>query len=372
MDGMFIGRLKSKRRFIFLSVLGLSLFGLLAIYSASCIHAYQLYNDAAFFLKRQILFLGISIFIFFLTLLLDVNILNKFNKEFLIFNIFLLVIVLLIGKKVGGARRWLQIGFFNFQPSELLKISFLLYCADYFVRKDVLLKNFRDGLLPLLLVVGFISSLIILEPDLGAVIFWLIWIFLMLFIVKTKTKHLLFILFCSVLAAVILIKTNPYRFMRIISYLNPWQDPQGSGFQIIQSQIAIGGGGIFGVGLGAGRQKLLFLPAAHTDFIFSIIAEEFGFIGSLSLLIMYFLIFIKMLNISQNIKYDFSRYICLGIAIIFGLEIVINIGVSCGLFPTKGMALPFVSYGGTNLSIHYVLLGIFFNMTKELKNPLYT
>ena len=367
---MILDKLKRERRQVFLFILALSFLGLLIIYSASCIHAWKAYGDAAYFFKKQFLFLLISVLIFFSILFVDINILRKFNKEFLIFTIFLLVVVLFIGRKAGGARRWIQFGFFNFQPSELLKIAFPLYMADYFVRKRALIKDFKQGILPLFLVCGITFALIVLEPDLGTVIFWLVWMFLMLFVVRARSKHLLLILLLGLLASIILIKTHPYRFARFVSYLNPWQDSRGSGFQIIQSQIAFGEGGLFGVGLGAGRQKLLFLPAAHTDFVFSIIAEEFGFLGSLGVLSVYFIIFVKMMRISQGIDDVFFKHICCGIALVFGLEAVINVGVSCGLLPTKGMVLPFISYGGTNLLMHYILLGIFFNVTRRYESTL--
>ena len=357
--------LNKERRFIFLSVFGLSLFGLLVVYSASCIYALKIHQDQSYFFKRQASFLLISLVVFFFTLTVNIDILRKYNKEFLLFTVFLLILVLIVGRRAGGAKRWLTIANFNFQPSELLKISFILYASDYFVRKADRLRYFKEGLLPLILVAGFIFSLIILEPDLGTVIFWLIWIFLMFFIVKVRKRHLILLILAGICLSFILIKTHPYRFMRLVAYFNPWADPRGSGFQLIQSQIAIGEGGFFGLGLGAGKQKLLFLPAAHTDFIFSIIAEEFGFLGSLSILTVYFLIFVRMMKASLLISNRFYRYICLSISFIFSLEVIINIGVSCGLFPTKGMTLPFISYGGTSLLIHYVLLGIFFNVTRR-------
>ncbi|MFH1767894.1 MAG: putative lipid II flippase FtsW [Candidatus Omnitrophota bacterium] len=358
-------RINLERQFVFISVVALSLFGLLLIYSASCIYALRTYNNSAYFFSRQVVYLVISLVAFFLALLLDIGTIRRFNKEFLFFTVFLLVLVLVIGKKAGGARRWLSLGVVSFQPSEILKIAFPLYVADFFVRKGGTIRLLREGLLPLLFIWGVFSVLIVLEPDLGTVVFWLIWIFFMLFIARAKARHLGAILLVGLLFSFILVKTHPYRFARLVSYLDPWQDPRGSGFQIIQSQIAFGEGGLWGTGLGSGRQKLLFLPAAHTDFVFSIIAEEFGFFGSLAVLSVYFLIVIKALEISMRLKDNFARYVCLGISFLFGLEVIINVGVSCGLMPTKGMALPFISYGGTNLFVHYVLLGIFFNLTRQ-------
>jgi cell division protein FtsW len=175
----------------------------------------------------------------------------------------------------------------------------------------------------------------------------------------------------GIIASFFLVKFYPYRARRITAYLNPFSDPRGSGFQLIQSQIAYGAGGISGVGFGEGRQKLFFLPAAHTDFIYSIVAEEFGLLGSLGLLALLFLIFHKMFIIAKETKDDFRMAILWGIIFIFFLEVVINIGVSCGLFPTKGLPLPFMSYGGSNLVVHFILLGLFFNASRrEVQKPI--
>ncbi len=363
-----ISKFNRERRFIFLSIIGLSLFGLLMIYSASCVYAWNLYHDSAYFLKRQFVFLCISIFVFFVTLSVDVEYIRKYSREIMLSNIILLLLVLLVGKSAGGARRWFQLGPVSFQVSELLKISFLLYTADYFVRKRGAIKHFKEGVLPILLVEGLVFILVILETDFGTVIFWLMWTLIMFFIGKVRAKHILLLILCGLASSLVLVKANPYRFRRIMTFVNPWADPKGSGFQIVQSQIAFGEGGITGTGLGEGKQKLLFLPAAHTDFIFSIIAEEFGIIGSISVFSFYFIIFLTMLRISQNIKSDFPRYFCIGLSVMLELEVMINVGVSCGFFPTKGMVLPFVSYGGTNILIHYILLGLFFNVNRTYED----
>jgi len=363
-----IGKFNKQRRFIFFSIFGLSLFGVLMVYSASCVYAWNLHNDPAYFVKRQFLFLCISAAVFLVILSVNVEPLTKYGKEFMVVNMIMLLLVLFIGKRIGGARRWFQLGPINFQPSELLKISFLLYTAGYIERKKNIMKYFKDGPLPILLMAALTFILVILEPDFGTVVFWLIWIFLMFFIGKVKPKHIFLLILCGALASLVLVKTNPYRFRRIMTFINPWSDPKGDGFQIVQSQIAFGEGAIRGTGLGEGKQKFLFLPAAHTDFIFSIVAEEFGVVGSISVLLLYFAVFITMLRISWRIKDDFSRFFCAGASIMLGLEVVINVGVSCGFLPTKGMALPFVSYGGTSLLVHYILLGIFFNITRTYED----
>ena len=354
-----------ERRFIFFIVLCITLFGLLMVYESSSIYAYRTSSDPSYFFKRQFVFFLIGLGAFFLTLFADLELLRKRSKEILLFTILLLAVVLLVSKRVGGARRWLQVLGFNFQPSELLKISFLLYCADYVGRKGILLRDFRVGLLPLLIVLASVFSLLVVQPDLGTALFWVSWTLLFLFLHRAKGWHIGVLIGLGVVLTFFLIKLYPYRFRRIIGYINPFADPKGAGFQLIQSQIAYGQGGLLGVGLVGSLQKLFFLPAAHTDFIFSIVAEEFGLWGSLGLLALYFFLFHKMLTVATNTKDYFRKSVLLGIVFIFFLEVAINVGVSCGLFPTKGLSLPFISYGGSNLVVHYILVGLFFNASKD-------
>jgi len=358
------GDLKSERKFLFIAFLALTLFGILMIYESSSLYAFKAKADAAYFFKKQSLSFLIGIFFFSLTLLIDLEFLKRHSKEFLLGTLFFLIVVIFFGKRAGGARRWLQMGPISFQPSELLKITFLLYCADYCCRKKGLIRNVRLGLIPLGFILFLICFLLILQPDLGTAIFWVLWTILFLFLIGARRKHLLFVILTGTVIGIFLIKLYPYRLSRIVAYLNPFGDPKGSGFQLIQSQIAYGVGGIWGVGLGEGLQKLFFLPAAHTDFIFSIIAEEFGLWGTLGLIFIFFVIFRKMFAIARFSQDGFRRGLLWGIVFIFFLEIVINIGVSCGLLPTKGLPLPFLSYGGSNLVAHYILLGLFFNASR--------
>ncbi|MCQ9205221.1 MAG: putative lipid II flippase FtsW [Omnitrophica bacterium] len=357
--------LKDERRFIFSLILGITLLGLLMVYESSSIYAFKTTTDAAYFFKRQALFFILGILSFCLTLLLDLELLRRYSKEFLLFTLFFLVVVVLLGKNIGGARRWLSLGNFNLQPSEILKISFLVYCADYCSRRKNLIRSVKAGLMPLGLVLGLVCVLLLLQPDLGAAVFWVVWLLIFLFVFKAKNKHLIFIIFSGLAAMILLIFQRPYRLRRVVSYLNPFSDPQGAGFQLVQSQIAYGLGGIWGVGLGEGRQKLFFLPAAHTDFVFSIIAEELGLLGSLGVIFAFFLVFHKMFVIALVSDNGFKKGILWGVVFIFFLEVLMNIGVSCGVFPTKGLPLPFMSYGGSNLIVHYILLGLFFNASRE-------
>lgn len=362
--------IKKERRFIFLIVFIITLIGLLMVYESSSIYSFKATSDAAYFFKRQSTFFLIGLFLFFLTLFVDLELLRRWNKELLLLTILCLVVVVLLERRAGGAKRWLYLAGFNIQPSEILKISFLIYCADYFRRKKGFIKSIKKGLLPLGVILGSICLLLLLQPDLGMAVFWVIWSIFLLFIFKARTKHLVCIVILGLVASFFLVKAYPYRLKRIASYINPSSDPQGAGFQLRQSKIAYGEGGLWGVGLGESRQKLFFLPASHTDFVFSIVAEEFGLWGSLGLLCLFFLLFHKMFRIARDADDDFRLGILWGIILIFFLEITINIGVSCGLLPTKGLSLPFMSYGGSNLIVHYVLLGLFFNASRKLKTEL--
>jgi cell division protein FtsW len=361
--------LKNQRWFIFIAFLSLSFFGLLMIYESSSVHAFKSAPgaDAAYFFKRQFIFFLIALVFFSFTLILNLDFLQRHSKKILLVTLLSLGLVVILGKEAGGAKRWFSLVGFNIQPSEVLKISFLIYCADYFRRKKNLIKDFKSGLFPLGIVLGTMCALLVLQPDLGGAIFWIIWSFLILFILGADKKHLALIILLGGIISFVLIKASPYRLERIISYLNPFQDPRGSGFQLIQSQIAYGVGGILGVGLGEGIQKLSFLPAPHTDFVFAIIAEEFGLIGSFVLISVFIFLFHKMWKIAKLASNDFRAVILWGVIFIFFLEITINIGVSCGLFPTKGLVLPFMSYGGSSLVVHYVLLGLFFNASRIKK-----
>ncbi|MDD5069800.1 MAG: putative lipid II flippase FtsW [Candidatus Omnitrophica bacterium] len=356
--------MKKERQFLLISFLSLTFLGLLMVYESSSIYAYRIVSDPMFFFKKQLLYFAVAILAMLAVLLVDLERLRTYNKSILLFNVGLLVLVLLLGTKVGGAKRWLHLGPFNFQPSELLKISFLIYCAEYFRRKRDEIRLFHRGILPLGIILTVICALSLLQPDLGTAMFWVVWTLLMLFLYRARRKHLFLIVITGLILSFFLITFFPYRFKRVKSYIDPFADPQGSGFQLVQSQIAYAEGGFFGVGLGEGKQKLFFLPAAHTDFIYSIIAEEFGMIGSLGLLTLFFILFYRMFLISKRITDPFSQAICWGIVLIFFLEITINIAVTCGLVPTKGLSLPFLSYGGSNLVVHYLLLGLFLNATR--------
>jgi len=341
------------------------------IYSASSIYAIERYKDGFFFLKRHLSFLVIGIILTFFVMCIDYRKFRRFAKPLLIFSILLLILVLVpgIGREVSGARRWFRFKFISFQPSELATMATIIYIADFISRKGNLIKEFYKGYLPPVCIFGVVAFLILLQPDLGTTLAIGAVVFLMLFIAGIRVTYLLSTVLASLPALYVLIFSVPYRRMRMLSFLNPWLDPQGSGFQIIQSQIALGSGGVLGLGLGHSRQKLFYLPAAHTDFIFSIIGEELGLLGTLGIIIL-FIIFIQQgLKIIKHACDKFGYFLALGLVLMISLKAIINIGVSCGVLPTKGLPLPFISYGGSSFIFDMVSVGILINIARTGEYP---
>lgn len=337
------------------------------IYSTSSIYAQEKFNDGMFFLKRYLLFLFIgSIFCFFV-LSIDYKRLKDFSKPLLIFALFTLILVLIpgVGYSVGGAQRWFRLGRFSFQPSEMASVVLILYLADFISRKQNLLSNFTHGFLPVILVLGLVCGLVFLQPNLGTALAIFIVAALLLYIGGTPISYLALISAISLPLLYITIFSVSYRRMRILAFLNPWNDPAGSGFQIIQSQIALGSGGLFGQGLGASRQKLFFLPAAHTDFIFSIIGEELGFFGVACVILLFVLLLFYVLKAIKNCAEPFGYYLGLGLILSLLLRAFINIAVVCGILPTKGLPLPFISYGGSSLIFDMISIALILNIAKR-------
>jgi cell division protein FtsW len=345
--------------------------GTVMIYSASSIYSWEKYKDGAFFLKRHLAFIIIGTVLTFTVMSLDYRKLKKWAKPLLMVAMLLLVLVLVpgIGREVSGAKRWFRFKFISFQPSEFASIATIIYIADFISRKGGLLKTFLRGFIPQMVVLGSVVLLILVQPDLGTVLALGIVVFIMLFIAGARPLYLLSVILASLPALYFLIFSVPYRRMRILAFLNPWQDPKGSGFQIIQSQVALGSGGIFGTGLGHSMQKLFYLPAAHTDFIFSIIGEELGLIGTVGVIVL-FLLFIRYgLEVIRNAGDKFAYFLSLGLVTMLSLKAIINIGVSCGMFPTKGLPLPFISYGGSSLIFDMISVGILLNIARSGEYP---
>ncbi len=351
---------------LFLSVLLISIFGIVMIYSASYIWAEYKYNDAFKFVKNQGLFLIIGIILMILISKVNYNIYKDKAKIILIVCIVLLVLVLIpgIGTIRNGSRSWFGIGSFGIQPSEFTKLGLIIFVSKYLASDDKRVKDIKHGVLPIILVLGFIFGLIMLQPDFGTGSIIVVTIIVLLFVGGVDFKFFLKIGVVGVIGVVILIAIAPYRLARILSFLDPWSDPLGSGFQIIQSLYAIGPGGLFGYGLGNSRQKHFFLPEPQTDFIFSIISEELGFFGCLLVVIMFFIICYQGFKISRKSNDKFAKFLSFGIIFQISFQACMNLMVVTGVIPVTGVTLPFLSYGGSSLLITLVSIGIVLNISR--------
>jgi len=341
--------------------------GIVMIYSTSAIYAYENLGDSAYYLKRHLLYVLFGLFFSILVMSVDYERLRQLAKPLLLVSIFLLMVLLLpgVGRQIGGARRWFRIGGFSFQPSELVKFAMIVYTADFLVRKKEYLNSFFHGFLPVLCMLLLISGLILIQPDLGTTIAIFAICFIMFFVGGIKLTHMLSVILCSLPLMYVLVFSVPYRRNRILSFLNPWSDPQGHGFQIIQSLVALGSGGFWGAGLGQGKQKLLYLPAAYTDFIFSIIGEELGFLGTAAIVVLLILFLIQATKISLKANDSFGQLLCFGLISCLVIETIVNIGVVTSLLPTKGLPFPFISYGGTSLIFNMIYVGLILNIGRN-------
>jgi cell division protein FtsW len=358
--------MRSVRISIFVCVLILIGIGVVMIYSASSISMWQQTGRSAGLLKKQAFYLILGFTAMFFSMAIDYQNLRKFVKPILAVSIIPLILVLVpgISREVGGAKRWLHLFGLNYQPSEFVKIALILYLADFISRKAAILRDFWKGFVPPMLLLGFVTLLVLAQPDLGTAISLVVLAFIMLFVSGVRPSHLVLSFVSALPLLYLLVFSVPYRRARIMAFLNPWTDPKGTGFQIIQSQIALGSGGWWGVGLGEGRQKLFYLPAAHTDFIFSIIGEELGLVGTALVILLFIFLIWNMSRVIYAVRDPFGKLICVGMVTLIVFSAVVNIGVSIGSLPTKGLPLPFISYGGSSLIFHLVAIGLLLNISK--------
>ncbi len=350
---------------LFISVIIISLFGLLMVYSSSSIWAEYKYDDAFHYVKNQGLFLILGILAMYIISKLDyLKYYKHANKIFAICFI-LIVLVLFIGTERNGSKSWFGFGSFGIQPSEFMKLAMVIFTSKYLYnnRKDI--GNIKKGVLPILGVTLIIFLLIMLQPDFGTGVILVMGVIGLLFVGGVNLKFFLKIGILGLLGIAGLIIAAPYRLKRILSFLNPWSDPLGSGFQIIQSLYAIGPGGLFGYGLGGSRQKHFYLPEPQTDFIFSIISEEFGFMGVLIVSGLFTFIIYKGIKIALKCEDLFGKYLAFGIVFMLAFQAVLNLSVVIGLIPVTGVTLPFLSYGGSSLLITLASMGIVLNISRH-------
>ena len=344
----------------------LAFIGLIIMFSASGVMAETRYGDSTFFLKRQSLWLLLGLVALHWVAQRDYNMWKTLTPYGLVLTFVLLVLVLIpfLGTQVNGARRWLRVAGFSMQPGEIAKLSIVLYLASFLVRKEQDLVTFSRGVLAPMAVVGTFAGLLLLEPDMGTAVFLTLLLFGLLFLGGTRIPHLLGMGMVLLAVAYTLIMQSDYRRRRLLNFLDPWQDPTDAGFQLTQSFVALGNGGLFGVGLGEGRQKLFFLPEAHADFVLALVGEELGFVGTGLLIGLFAILIVKGFKIAGQAPDAFGRHLAGGVTLLVGIQVLINMSVVSGLLPTKGLTLPFVSYGGSSLIMSLVAMGILLSISR--------
>ncbi len=358
---------KSPDLFLFIVVIILVTIGICMVLSSSYIMAYKWYGDSHYFLKRQVLYALVGLVILFMATFIDYHFYKKLTLPLLIFSIILLFLVLVpgIGRSAGGARRWIDLGSFSFQPSEIAKFTLILYMAESLTRKhSEVVKTFVKGILPSLIIAAVMFLLVVSEPDFSTSLVILGISFIMLFISGTRVTQLFTLLLAAVPVGVLIMLQEDYRKIRLISFLDPWSDPLDSGFHIIQSLIALGSGGVYGIGLGESRQKYFYLPDQHTDFIFSVIGEELGFVGTVAVIILFIILLWRGFKIAIQSADQFGALLAAGISAMIASQSFINIGVVTKMIPTTGVTLPFISFGGTSLVINLFCMGVLLNISQ--------
>lgn len=358
---------KKYDKLLLIAVILICIFGIIMIYSASSIWAEYKYNDPFKFVKAQSIFFIIGLLFIFILSKFNIDILYKKANLILLTCFILLVLVLIpgIGTIRNGSRSWFGIGSLGIQPSEFAKIGLIIFVAKYLANNQKNVKDIKKGVLPILLVIGVFFALIMLEPDFGTAMVIVLTLIVMIFISGVKLSFFIKIGILGLLGIVGLIIVAPYRMERIISFLNPWVDPLGSGYQIIQSLYAIGPGGLLGQGFLNSHQKQFYLPEPQTDFIFSIISEEFGFLGILIVTSFIAFIFYRIIKIALKENNLFKKYLAFGLGFGIIIQSLLNIAVVIGLIPVTGVTLPFLSYGGSSLLISMISIGIILNISKR-------
>jgi cell division protein FtsW len=341
----------------------MSLIGLVFIFEASAVNSSRVFGDSLHYLKSQGVWIFLGLFVIAIFSFIDYKKLYFLSFISLILTIILLVIVLIpgVGSKVGGARRWIDLGLFSVQPTELAKFSVIIYLSSWFSKKE------KNRFLPFISLICFLVFLIILQPDMGTAIIIFSISLIIYYFSGARFMDFVYILGGSIIGIYFLIKLSPYRFNRLLAFLNPAVDPLGISYHINQIFISLSSGGFFGRGFGASRQKYLFLPEAHTDSIYAIIGEEYGFIGGLILIVLYFVFVYKIYHLIRLAPDRLARLILIGIFAFFNLQFIVNLSGMTGLFPLVGVPIPFLSYGGSNLLISFALIGIMLNIEKRVK-----
>ncbi len=347
-------------------VSSLIIIGLVMVTSSTVDFAAAKFSNPLFFFKKQLIFIILGILVLYIITHIKTSFYFDYGQYFLLSSLIITLLVHIpgLGVTINGATRWINLGFFTLQVSEVSRLFFFIWLSGYIARND-----FNKDFFKIFLFLSILMLAIVLQRDFGSMILLFVAFIIFSFLSHVKIIHLLKIILFAIIPIVLLIMMYPYRIQRLLAFINPWNDPQGSGYQIIASQIALSSGGYFGQGLGSSMQKLFYLPEQYNDFILAIIGEELGFIFLLFILLLYVIIFWRIFifyNITCNIS-KFSSNLILGIILLMLIQTVIHVLVNIGLFPTKGMGLPFISYGGTNLLLMFTYIGILIRIQIENK-----
>jgi cell division protein FtsW len=352
---------------LFLVVLALLGLGVVMVYSASAILATDRFGDAYFFLRKQLFWAALGLAVMWGVMAVDYRRWRPLVSPLLVLAFVLLVLVLIppFGQSINGTRRWLRWGPISVQPTELAKLVLVVYLADFLARRQAVIGHLWRGVLPPLLVTGSVAALVLLQPDLGSAVAIVGVVLCMLFVAGARLAHLGLIGSLAVPVAVLAVFTASYRLRRVLTFLDPWADPRGAGFQIIQSYLALGGGGLLGRGLGESKQKLFYLPEPHTDFIFAILGEELGFVGAVCTVALFGLLLWRGIRVGLRVADPFGALLAFGVTALLATQAAVNLGVVVGLLPTKGLPLPFVSSGGSSLLVAMAGVGLLLNVSQR-------
>lgn len=362
-------------RVILLTALALMGVSIVLISSASVMESLTRFNDSMYYLKRQLFYVAAALILGLFCAAVPTGVWKKYNMPCMFVTIVLLILVLIVGREVNEAKRWINLGFINIQPAEILKLCWILYFSSYTYRKINEVQSSLAGFIKPMIFIAVISLMLLSQPDFGSLVVITCITFAILFVAGAGLlKYIITLLIVSIIGG-ILVAIQPYRMRRVLSFLDPWEDQFGSGYQLTQSLMAFGRGGVSGEGLGNSIQKLGYLPEAHTDFVTAILGEEFGFIGMCIVILLEFILVYKAIIISFSILRKaplYQGYVAFGIGVWFCLQTVINIGAASGALPTKGLTLPLVSYGGSSLFVSIAAIAILLRIEFEWRNGILT
>jgi cell division protein FtsW len=354
-------------KWLLLAVVALLALGVTMVLSTSYLYSQERFADGTYFFRKQLIAISAGLVALVVCSIVPSTIYRRLSYPLLGLTLLVLVLVLIpgIGVTRGGARRWLMLPGFAFQPAEMAKLALVLYLAHSMARKADKIKTFSLGVLPHLIVGAVFLAALLLEPDFGTALILGVLLYLMLFVGGVRLPHILATGVMALPLLVYLMLTAEYRLRRLMAFMDPWREASSSGFQVVQSLIAFGSGQLWGRGLGESRQKLFYLPEAHTDFVFSVLGEELGLLGALAVLILFGIITVRGLRLTSRIEEPFEQYLAFGLTVLLGLQALIHMGVVMGLMPTKGLVLPFISYGGSAMVINLMEAGMLLGLSRR-------